>query len=270
MVPSAKVEFYLVDPSLGFDTRYATKLGVAADRVQPYGATEIALDYRVPPSLSGHRCLFARVFSFSPLDLPVDDYALDPRIDRHVAQLNLNIVAQAASFSFDWVHHLNAAERLEIVPMTAATVRMIRHEAVTALELADEGLWKELGGRLEFKVAPGEGADVGIEHVAGGLHLVSTNRDAVPVERQGALVAEVQEALAALEGGSGDARKYRELLREYRAMTAQSTRTRVTAALPDLGLERGQAVALNVVRSRATDGETLGGIGLLVTAPLRR
>jgi hypothetical protein len=27
-VPSAKAELYLVNPSLGFDTRYATKIGV--------------------------------------------------------------------------------------------------------------------------------------------------------------------------------------------------------------------------------------------------
>lgn len=267
MVPSAKVEFYLVNPTLGFDTRYATKLGVAADRVHAYGASEISLDYRVPPTLSGHRCLFARIFSFSPLDLPIDDYALDPRIERHVGQLNLNIVAQAASFSFDWVHHLNAAERLEIVPMTAAVVRAIRDEAVTALTIEDGARWKELGGRLAFKVVPGEGADVGIEHVEGGVQLVSTNREAVPLERQVALVGEMQDALAALEGGGGAAREYRELFREYRAMTAQSMRTRVTLELPDLGLEPGQAVALNVVRRSAADDEALGGIGLLVTPP---
>ena len=82
MVPSAKVEFWLVNPSLGFDTRFATKLGVAAGRVHAYGASEVSLDYVVPPRLWGHHCLFARVFSFSPLDLPIDDFALDPRIDR--------------------------------------------------------------------------------------------------------------------------------------------------------------------------------------------
>ncbi len=107
-VPSAKVEFYLVNPSLGFDTRYATKLGVAADRVQAYGASEISIDYTVPPSLAGHRCLFARVFSFSPLDLPLDDYALSPVPDRHIAQLNLNIVANGDKLLIDWFHLPNA------------------------------------------------------------------------------------------------------------------------------------------------------------------
>jgi hypothetical protein len=267
MVPAAKVEFYLVNPTLGFDTRYATKLGVAADRVQAYGATEISLDYRVPPTLSGHRCLFARVFSFSPLDLPVDDFTLDPRIDRHVGQLNLNIVAQATSFSFDWVHHLNAVERLEIVPMSAAMVRAVRHEAVTALALEDGARWKEFAGKLAFKVMPGEGAEVEIEHVGGGIQLVSTNREAVPLERQAALVAEVQEALAALEGAGSDARQYRKLFREYRAMTAQSMRTRVSLDVPDLGLEPGHALALNVVRRRVADDEALGGIGLLASSP---
>jgi hypothetical protein len=117
-VPSAKVEFHLANPTLGWDTRFATKLGVAVGRVQAHGAAEASLDYTIPPALSGHRCLFARVFSFSPLDLPIVDFALDPVVDRHVAQLNLNIVPQASPFVVDWVHHRNAMERLEVVPMT--------------------------------------------------------------------------------------------------------------------------------------------------------
>jgi hypothetical protein len=264
-VPSAKVEFYLGNPSLGFDTRFASKLGVAAGRVQAYGASEVSLDYVVPPSLSGHRCLFARVFAFSPLDVPVDDYALDPRIDRHIAQLNLNIVTSGSTLAVDWIHRRTAAERLEIVPMTAAMVRAVRMEAVTAFSLQKAALWDEVQGGLDFKVVAGEGATIETKRTETGLELLSVDRDSVSLDRQAELTKAVLQALKGREIGRGDAAKYRELFREYRAMTAQSVRTTVAFTLPDAGLKTGQAVALNVIRRSLATGEALGGIGLFLT-----
>lgn len=268
MVPSAKVEFYLVNPTLGFDTRFATKLGVVTGRVQAHGASEISLDYVVPPALSGHRCLFARVFAFSPLDVPIDDYALDPRIDRHIGQLNLNIVGQATSLTLDWIHLGNALERLVIAPMEAPALRELRLETVSALALVDAGLWREAGSRVTFETKIAEGAAVQIDEREGGLSLSSIVKDAVPLEEQVELTNRVQAALRALELGRGSATEYRELFRQYRAMTQQSFRTQVTIGLPDLGLEPGQGVALNVVRQDG-DGKALGGIGLVITGPPR-
>ena len=267
LAPSAKVEFWLVNPSLGFDTRYATKLGVAAGRVDAYGASEISLDYVVPPGLSGHRCLFARIFSFSPRDLPIDDYALDPRIDRHVGQLNLNIVAQSSTYVLDWVHHANAFETLELVPMPAAVLRAIRLETVTALTLESRTGWKKASGRVEFDAVPGKGAAVEISRTPRGLELTSTSPEAVSIERQLELTKEVQAALTSLEQRGGSGSEYRELFREYRVMTAQSVRTQVSIGLPDLGLEPEHAVALNVIRRSRVTREMLGGIGLVVVGP---
>ena len=96
------------------------------DACRPTAPREVSLDYVVPPALSGHRCLFARVFSFSPLDLPIDDFALDPRIDRHVGQLNLYDRRAGDELHLDWIHLANAAERLEVVPMASATRRSLR------------------------------------------------------------------------------------------------------------------------------------------------
>ena len=264
MVPSAKVEFYLVNPSLGFDTRYATKLGVAAGRVQAHGASEVSLDYRVPPTLSGHRCLFARVFSFSPLDLPIDDFALDPRIDRHIGQLNLNIVGTGHELHprLDPPSERRRAARARADDRCDATRDSARDG--DRARLRDGARWKELGDRVTFEVAPGEAAGIEIKRLADGLELVSTNADAVSLERQAELTKEVQSALRTLEQGRGDATKYRELFREYRAMTAQSVRTQVSIGLPELGLKPGQAVALNVIRRSVATGEALGGIGLVI------
>jgi hypothetical protein len=263
-VPSAKVEFYLVNPSLGFDTRFATKLGVAAGRVQSYGASEISIDYTVPPSLAGHRCLFARVFSFSPLDLPLDDYALSPVYDRHIAQLNLNIVANGAKLLVDWFHLPNADETLELTPMAAPMIRALRLEAVTAFTIVSGTLWRRVAGQVEFDVQPAEGPRVAVERTGEGLQLTSHDPEAVGTERQADLNKRAISALRALETGRADHGKFAELFRERRAMNAQGVRTQVTLALPRAELKDGQALALNMIRRSRVTGEALGGIGMLI------
>jgi hypothetical protein len=268
-VPSAKVEFYLVNPSLGFDTRVATKLGVTAGRVQSHGATVLSMDYTVPPSLGGHRCLFARVFAFSPLDVPIGDYALDPRIDRHVAQRNLSIVAPASKLSIDWIHRRNAAERLEVVPMTEAMIRAIRAESISALTFDAEMPWREVARQIEFDVAPGKGPTIETSRTDTGLELVSADREAVSLERQTTLTTQVLAAVQAMEKGRASATKYTKVFRQYRAMAAEVVRTQVTVLLPPLDLEPGQAMALNVIRRSMKTGDALGGIALVMTGTPR-
>ena len=264
-VPSAKVEFYLSDPSLGWDTRVSTKLGVATGRVQAHSAGEAALDYTIPATLSGHRCLFARVFSFSPLDLPVDDFALNPLIDRHVAQLNLNIVPQASALGINWIHHRNAAELLEIVPMTARVTRPLRVESITALTLIGAKQWLAVEDQLELDFEAGEGGAVKARRTDRGLELRSRDDKAVALERQADLTKRVRSALRALEIGRADAAKFEKLFKEFRAMTAQTVRSRLTLGLPDAGLGPGQAIGLNVTKRDIGTGEVTGGIGLFVT-----
>jgi hypothetical protein len=268
-VPSAKVEFYLSDPSLGWDTRVSTKLGVAAGRVQAYGASEVSLDYTIAPTLSGHRCLFARVFSFSPRDLPIDDFALNPLIDRHVAQLNLNIVPQASAFTINWIHHRNAAELLQIVPMTARVTRPLRVESVTALTLVGAAQWRDVQGQLNIELEPAEGPAIEARRTDLGLELHSQDREAMSLERQADLTKRVQAALRAMETGRADAAKFEALFKEFRAMTAQTVRSRLTLGLPDAGLKRGQAIGLNVIKRDIGTGEATGGIGLFVAGEPR-
>jgi hypothetical protein len=75
----------------------------------------------------------------------------------------------------------------------------------------------------------------------------------------------VQAALGALETGGGDAARFEELFREFRAMSEQTVRSRLTLGLPDAGLERGQAIGLNVIKRDIGTGEATGGVGLFVT-----
>lgn len=269
IVPSAKVEFWLVTPSLGFDTRFATKIGVTAGMVMPYGATELGLDYTVPPGLSGHRCLFARAFSFAPLDIPVDDFALNPVIDRHVAQLNLDIVAQGTTFQLDWIHHRNAREALEIAPMDAVTLRAIRREEMTPLTIAApraRGGIADLLRRIEVSARTPDipGLKVTTDRTETGLALSSRDREAVPIDTQLALTKQAQEVIAAMEKGKPVGEEGRVILRAYRAMTAQTVRTEVVLGLPDLGLKKDRGIALQVLRRDLASGQITGGIALVI------
>ncbi len=272
MVPSAKVEFWLVNPSLGCDVRYSTRIGVVDGRVQAYGAAQISLDFTVPPTLSGHRCLFARVFSFAPLDIPVDDHALDPVIDRHVAQLNLDIVAEASTLTLDWIHLRNAAERLEIIPMTAATLRaLLRVEAMTPLTLVSARRAKSVLGKFGIElVHPDErGPAIETERTETGVELRSVDREAVSLERQAELMKQVQAAIASVERRGADTRKFKDLFKAYRAMTTQSVRTQVVLKVPEVGLKSGEALPVHVIRRDIASGQIRGGIAIVIAGPER-
>ena len=131
MIPYPKVEFFLTDPTLGFNTTVAELLGLTQLQglLLPASNGEAQFRYTVPASEAGHKCLFARTYSFSPLDKPFDLNALDPRLDRHIGQKNLNIIPQGSSFMFNLVHQFNTMETIEFRPMTASQVMAMQHPA---------------------------------------------------------------------------------------------------------------------------------------------
>ena len=61
------------------------------------------------------------------MDLPVDDYHLSPPFDRHVAQFNLNIIAQSSAYSFNLIHLPIAIERISFMSMTLDQVMLLCH-----------------------------------------------------------------------------------------------------------------------------------------------
>lgn len=90
IIPSAKVELWLSAPGAGRNTnlaRHLTANAIPSIWVDPLGTA--TLEYLFAPRAEdvGKRSLLARVFAFSPLDLPVHNHELDPMQDRHVAEL---------------------------------------------------------------------------------------------------------------------------------------------------------------------------------------
>lgn len=100
--PSATVEILLVDPTLGASVSGAKQIGIRTVYVPITDGTpfEVVFDWTAGNDDAGHRCMFARVYGFSPYDVPADFGALDACNDRHVVQQNLNIVAQSQEMQF--------------------------------------------------------------------------------------------------------------------------------------------------------------------------
>jgi hypothetical protein len=232
-VPSAKVELFLTDPSLGFDTRYAENLTlgkVPATWVAPDGSASTVFRWTIAPAEAGHKCLFARTFSFSPLDLPVSDYALDPRTDRHVAQQNVDIVGQAQSYSFKLIHQPVARMRIDLRPLQPEELLRLRHPLVAGLAPAAEvpqGDWGEL-------------AQIGLEDRGEG-------NVSVEVTREGARVI--------ADGQEGDGDKH-----------SRPHRSSLRMTVPDLGLQPGQAAGLDITAVDERDDKLgpVGGITLVI------
>ncbi|PTW50847.1 hypothetical protein [Rhodovulum kholense] len=266
-VPAAKVEHFLVDPTIGFSTRFAENLtrgAVPQAFVPALGAAETRFVWTVPPGQSGHKCLFARVFSFSPLDLPVDDDALDPRLDRHVAQQNLNILGQAQAFNFNLVHRANARIDLAIRALQPTELMALRHPALAGIapfpEIPKRG-WADLTG-LRLRKGGGE---VKAEPMPEGLRLSITGRG-ISLDDQKRLGAEMRAVLRAIGAGETRASAHRDLFARFREMTREARQTRLSLRTPRLSIPKGQAIGFEVIGIDQVAGDgPMGGLTLVVT-----
>lgn len=260
-VPSAKVEYYLVTPSLGFDTRYAELLGVKSVWASPFSSNQVNLNYNVPNDLSGHRCLFARTFSFSPLDIPVDDYSLNPRIDRHVAQLNLNITAQASTFNFQWIHLPNAFETLQFKALTEKDFLLTNHEVKHQLKFREDIETQKLLDSIRLKnETKGK-----FERHKKGLAFSHMDDNHISAKEQKVLLRRVHHILN--EKKENDNRKeYRTVLKKFREMNKAMLSTELELEIPNFNLKENEVFGFDIIATNEITNEIKGGIRVFVTA----
>ena len=121
-IPFATVDFFLVTPSLGFRVSAAAPIGVTSTSISGQGSSRLVYDWIARPEDAGHKCLFARAYSFSPMDMPDDFDALNSRIDRHAGQQNLNVIEEGESldiqvFPFDKKAKKGGRFQIEIRPV---------------------------------------------------------------------------------------------------------------------------------------------------------
>lgn len=261
MVPSAKVEFYLVTPSLGFDTRFAKKLGLASTWVDCYGSAEVNIQYLIPPSDAGHRCLFARVFSFSPLDIPVHDTILNPIQDRHIGQKNLNIAAQSSQMQINIMHMPQAQLSVNFVPMNRESILALRHPSAADFRIRDD-----TGRAAEFKMDFAEKtANAKMDFKNGVAHFAFSGDSKFGPEEQKRIDSEMKQINKLIQSGEAKAAQFKAQIAEYRRMNLENTMTALKLQIPNLGLRKGEMTGFDILATNNINGEIFGGITLLVT-----
>ncbi len=291
-VPSAKVEFYLVTPSLGFDTRFGKKLGIASTWVNCYSSSEVNIRYLVEPSDAGHKCLFARVFSFSPLDIPLHDTLLNPVQDRHIGQKNLNIAGQATQMNLNILHMPQAQLTVKFVPLSKEKVLAIRHPVAADFRIIDKP--RE---RAEFRLnfAKGTVPDVNdvklpkrltnlsnrlgeikrgidlkinqpgkIEYKDAAFHFEFNQESKYNLKEQNRIEDEMKRIHKIIQSGERKASDFKKEIDEYRQMNLERRMTLLSMDIPNIGLQKGELAGYDVVAINNMNGEIFGGITLLV------
>lgn len=251
-VPYPKVELFLTTPTLGFDTRFADLIGLSQFPGLLLSGQHNALEYtyQVPAGLEGHRCLFARTFSFSPLDKPADPYALEPTLDRHIAQKNLNFVAQNSEYQFNLIHLPNALEQVTFLPLSQQNAAELMLPSLHRFKFSEVPR-----GAARMEVQAAEGSKVRIKRGGRGIELFS--------EGEGWGTSEQAELMKKL-GAPMKAEERKTLQKAYREMNKYLMCTPLTLKIPDMGLGKGQIAALHLTNSNAVSGQMKGGITLVI------
>jgi hypothetical protein len=266
MIPAVKVEFFLCTPSLGMDTRYAQNLGIAqmTEFLMPNATGEVNFRYTVSPTEAGHKCLFARAFSFSPLDIPNDPFLLDPRMDRHTAQLNLDFAMQASSIPFQLIHARNAVENITMRMMTRDEVFATRHPFVNSMKIIDSPkIAEELINNTKLSLKRGNHSQGELSGEKGKFQLISADKgDFVSLKEQQKMASEIKSVLASINKGVPK-RKFQSFFERYKAMNEENIATQFQLHLPKLKLKKGECFGFHLVGVNEIWGEK-GGITIIV------
>ncbi|MDR2585068.1 MAG: hypothetical protein LBC84_02445, partial [Prevotellaceae bacterium] len=270
-VPSAKVEFYLVKPSLGFDTRFGKFLGVVSAWVNSFDSSEVNLTYRVKPEDAGHICLFARVFSFSPEDLPIDDYALNPVNDRHIGQKNLNIVVQGTLMQINLLHMPQAEILVQMIPMNSQSIIATRHPSIADFKIVDSNrmanriMQMDNAFNLKFSKEIKNSKLVFQRGITNVANITVDDKGEFSLESQKMIYSRIQEINKIVLSGKAKASAYRKEYALYRKMNLENRVSPLSLQIPNLGLQKGEMVGFEINATNRINGEVFGGIMLLVT-----
>ncbi|MGV3764391.1 hypothetical protein [Parapedobacter sp.] len=264
-VPFPKVEFFLTTPTLGFDTRFADLIGLTQlpGLLLPAGTDTLDFLYNVPANMDGHKCLFARTYSFSPLDKPYDLYALQPTLDRHIGQKNLNFVPQNTAYQFNLIHLPNVHERIEFVPMSRNAVLQLLHPTVLKYRISNRMPSASLH-KLQVEPAEKTGRNFRMKAGRQGVEVYANSGKGMGVEEQASFMKSFNAMLRAPRSRVGlDERK--KMYRAFAVMNDPMMKTTFNLEIPDFGLKPGQLAGIEMVNTNALTGEKKGGITLLIT-----
>src|SRR5690606_14698183 len=218
--------------------------------------------YHVPAAMEGHKCLFARTYSFSPLDKPNDLYALQPTLDRHIAQKNLNFVPQNTEYRFNLIHLPNTQERIEFMAMSKNKVLQLLHPTVLTYRVLNQ---LPLASLQKMAVKPIEKVShFRMKSGRQGIEVFADSGKGMGIEEQARLM-KAYHAMLKAPVSRMDRAERKKLHAAVTAMNKPMMKTGFNVAIPDFGLKPGQLAGIDIVNTNNVTGERKGGITLLIT-----
>ena len=265
-VPSATVELFLSTPTLGFDTRFSRPLGVTSTWVPAEGTATVRVPFTVASHEAGHKCLFARVFSFGPPDLPIANTELNPTLDRHVAQLNLNIVSAIPDvFGFNIVHPANFSGHIQFWPAALRDLAGAGHPILANVDLVDPvPLVRHMNRAATIRIEEAAGHEAKLDRWEQGFRITARGDGASLADQRG-LRADLLSHVSEESEGRHDRARARAVLGEYRKQEVSNVLTRCTLDLPGAEMVAGTAAACHM-QLVSELGHIVGGITFVVVA----
>ncbi|MBB3840703.1 hypothetical protein FHS57_004723 [Runella defluvii] len=242
---SCHVELFICNPSLGFDPIHGTLLGVQTAQVQAQGDTTLSFPIVATSTMIGHRCLFARVFSFVNNDLPSSATTFPVVEDRHIGQQNLNIIQQNNFVKVLMTNEFAAQKnfQVKVVPRKMDVIKGTRIPQLRRLISPLQAVVLP-----EFSIKPLK-VNAGIE--INRMRATTPNR-ALLVRNPALEVAN----LAVLA-------PVRKNLWDFKL--EKGTRE-LEVAIPDFKLKNNEAVVVDIELTDADQNKVVGGIRFVVTA----
>lgn len=242
---SCHVELFICNPSLGFDPIHGTLLGVQTAQVQAQGDTTLSFPIVATSAMIGHRCLFARVFSFVNNDLPSSATTFPVVEDRHIGQQNLNIIQQNNFVKVLMTNEFEGQKnfQVKVVPRKMDVIKGTRIPQLRRLISPLQAVVLP-----EFSIKPLK-VNAGIE--INRMRATTPNR-ALLVRNPALEVAN----LAVLT-------PVRKNLWDFKL--EKGTRE-LEVAIPDFKLKNNEAVVVDIELTDADQNKVVGGIRFVVTA----
>lgn len=267
IVYNPKMEFFLTDPTLGFNTTVAKKIGttVVPGNVLQLGTNQVNFAWFVPPEEEGHKCFFARTYSFSPLDIPVDLNGLDPTLDRHIAQKNLNFVPQGSAYMFNIVHQPNAFETIGIVALNAQQVFDLQHPALKGKKPSSEGrVVQQLLRTMKLEPIDKFDGKISRNEERQGWTFETRDDSALNLDHQSRIYKQMEGLISSVYAGKTNFKEHRAEVKEFREMNRHVKVTRLMLQIPNFELQPGEVVAFDIVNTNQLTGKMKGGITVVV------
>ncbi|AZU62558.1 hypothetical protein [Neobacillus mesonae] len=232
---SATVDLFLSDPSIGFSIAGSKPIGIHNVSIPSRSKIDVDFPFLVTNQDSGHKCLFARVYSFATNDYPGDFDNFNPPDDRHTAQRNLSIVQQGISFKFNIMKAHMQSTKLEVV----------------LTQVKDKLPWLK-----NYEVYQKE-----IE--LGSFSIIDAGNDKISIPRKIDRPSKIIKKLPLLIPKNKET-KLEQTAKNRWTYEFKNEINQMKLNIPQLGLKDKEAVPINISVLNPETGKILGGITIVV------